>query len=350
MLGRTPSAGGLLRARQEVEICDLRRLVSSFAHHRDSPDFPCPWIPTGTGRAALALILGHLRATGVCIDRNSPVLVPRWLSIPVLETMRKYCTPTCDGRAPARATVIHHQCGFPQDLDAIRDICEDRGMILVEDCVHAFEGWYKGSRLGTFGLASIFSLAKMFPSICGGGLATSDSELQEHALRQQQELGSDFVATMLQLAKYVAERRPEAPPGWAEALLAMTGSAAERAQASPVADRIAWREFRAGALKRRRRNYQLLRQGVGTLPWFDHLERDDVTPFVAPLIAPSDVLRRISSALTSRSYAATTQQFDVNRNLFAPNFQECVWVPLHQGLSDDNMDEICAVIRGSVDG
>ena len=220
-------------------------------------------------------------------------------------------------------------------------------MVLVEDCVHSFGGSYKGRRLGTFGLASIFSLAKMFPSICGGGLATSDPALYEHAVQQQQELGSGFVSTMLHLAQYVVERKREAPPGWAAALLAMTWSAAERAQVSPVADRIVWRELRAGAMERRRRNYRLLRQGVGTLPWFDHLDSDDVTPFVAPLIAPRDVLQRISSTLTSRAYAARVEQFDVNRNLFGPNFQECVWIPLHQGLSDDNMDEICSVIRGS---
>ena len=111
MLTRTRSASGLARARQEVEICDLRRLVLSFAHHRGSPDFPYPWIPTGTGRAALALILGHLRATGVCIDRNSPVLVPGWLSIPV-STMRKYCTPTCDVRAPRARPSSTISAGF----------------------------------------------------------------------------------------------------------------------------------------------------------------------------------------------------------------------------------------------
>lgn len=64
--------------------------------------------------------------------------------------------------------IVTHTFGFPDNLDAIKKIAEDK--IIIEDCAHSFLSKYKDSYTGTLGDAAIYStgLAK-FPSIGNGG-------------------------------------------------------------------------------------------------------------------------------------------------------------------------------------
>jgi hypothetical protein len=334
---------------REVQVCDLRRAVGCWMRTPADPPFPALWLSTGTGRGAMTLILRYLLSIGILGDKNTPVLVPRWLCISLLQSVRKLCAPTLDLTAPARAVLLYHQYGFPQDLDAVLDECDRRGLVAIEDCANLWEGTYRGKRLGTFGLAAIFSLSKLFPSVWGGGLATLDQQLHEFARAEQRRLESAWISLFLHLAKFAADRTAAdgAEKGVVSASLEMAYAVAERAQHSPVADRVVAAELGHGAFERRRRNYRLLRDGVGELPCFDHLELEGVVPFVAPLLAGEERLTDLVGKLRVRGFYSDVQHFDLNRNLFNPNFRRCALIPVHQGLGEQDMDEICSVIRGA---
>jgi len=64
--------------------------------------------------------------------------------------------------------IITHTFGFPDNIDEIKKIVEDK--IIIEDCSHSFLSNYNGQYTGTIGDAAIFStgLAK-FPPIGAGG-------------------------------------------------------------------------------------------------------------------------------------------------------------------------------------
>ncbi len=150
----------------EVEICGLHRIISALLTRSESIPFPGHWVSTVTARSAMLLILSYLKKTGVIEDKNSFFLVPQWLCISMLQMMRKHCSPTLDaGCGKIRAALVYHQYGFPQNMDEIVDYCDRKGIVVIEDCANLFEGFYKGKRLGTLGLASIFSFSKVFPSI-----------------------------------------------------------------------------------------------------------------------------------------------------------------------------------------
>jgi dTDP-4-amino-4,6-dideoxygalactose transaminase len=57
-----------------------------------------------------------------------------------------------------KAVVITHQWGIPCEMDAILEICKEHKLKLLEDCSRAHGAKYKGKKVGTFGLASAFSL------------------------------------------------------------------------------------------------------------------------------------------------------------------------------------------------
>ena len=78
-----------------------------------------------------------------------------------------------------KALFITNLLGLCDDLDKIRDICENKKIILIEDNCESLGSVYKGVKLGNFGLASTFSfyVGHHLSTIEGGAVCTDDEEL-----------------------------------------------------------------------------------------------------------------------------------------------------------------------------
>ena len=82
-----------------------------------------------------------------------------------------------------KAIVIVHYAGIACDIDAIKTIIKGRDITLIEDAAQAFDSYYKGSPLGTFGTFSAFSFHETKNITCGEGglLVVNDKKYIEKA-------------------------------------------------------------------------------------------------------------------------------------------------------------------------
>lgn len=83
-----------------------------------------------------------------------------------------------------RAIMAVHMGGRPADLDALMEISNRRGIPLIEDASHAHGSEWKGSKVGSFGIAGAFSCqaSKNISAGEGGIITTNDSGLYEKLL------------------------------------------------------------------------------------------------------------------------------------------------------------------------
>ncbi len=88
-------------------------------------------------------------------------------------TLRAQITPR------TRALVVTHLFGMPCDMAPIRQLAEERGLVLIEDAAQAFGATRDGRRVGTFGKVAAFSLqqGKHITSGEGGIVATDDDDI-----------------------------------------------------------------------------------------------------------------------------------------------------------------------------
>lgn len=56
-----------------------------------------------------------------------------------------------------KAVIPVHYAGYPCEMDAIVDLCNQYQIYIVEDCAHAIESVYKGTHCGLFGETGCFS-------------------------------------------------------------------------------------------------------------------------------------------------------------------------------------------------
>jgi 8-amino-3,8-dideoxy-alpha-D-manno-octulosonate transaminase len=86
--------------------------------------------------------------------------------------------------ARTRAILPVHMRGAPADMDALTDIAQRHGLVLVEDVCQAAGATFCGRRLGTFADAGAFSLQfnKIITTGEGGVLITNRDDLYDLAL------------------------------------------------------------------------------------------------------------------------------------------------------------------------
>ncbi len=72
-----------------------------------------------------------------------------------------------------------HMCGSMADLDALKAICDQHDLFLLEDACQAYAGTYKGKALGTIGNVGCFSFDYVKTITCGegGALVMNDDSL-----------------------------------------------------------------------------------------------------------------------------------------------------------------------------
>jgi CelD/BcsL family acetyltransferase involved in cellulose biosynthesis/dTDP-4-amino-4,6-dideoxygalactose transaminase len=93
---------------------------------------------------------------------------------PDLDTLRRIAKPEC------RVLFTIHYLGWPQPIEELATLAEERGMILVEDCALALLSERRGRALGSFGQHSVFCLYKTLP-VPNGGLWVRNAPLHTSA-------------------------------------------------------------------------------------------------------------------------------------------------------------------------
>jgi len=83
----------------------------------------------------------------------------------------------CEKQQPA-AVILVHVLGIPCDMNEITSICEEFGVVLLEDTCESVGSTYNDKKLGTFGLASSFSFyyGHHLSTIEGGMISTNDTK------------------------------------------------------------------------------------------------------------------------------------------------------------------------------
>ncbi|MBF0329982.1 MAG: DegT/DnrJ/EryC1/StrS aminotransferase family protein [Nitrospirae bacterium] len=78
-----------------------------------------------------------------------------------------------------KAIIPVHMAGYPCDMDGLKKIGADRGIKIVEDAAHAIGTQYRGTKIGNFSDATVFSFyaTKNLATGEGGMVVSSDEEL-----------------------------------------------------------------------------------------------------------------------------------------------------------------------------
>ncbi|MGH9206679.1 MAG: DegT/DnrJ/EryC1/StrS family aminotransferase, partial [Acidimicrobiales bacterium] len=170
-----------------------RRLEEEFARLHDAPYA----VAVSSGTAALEIVLRtvDVRGCDVIVPANTFVATalavmragghtvladadPTTLSVS-RATVEAALTPRC------KAVVVVHIGGLiSPEMGPIQELCDQRGLALVEDAAHAHGSTLGGRCAGSFGVAAAFSFypTKVITSGEGGMIVTGDPRVRDEAI------------------------------------------------------------------------------------------------------------------------------------------------------------------------
>ncbi len=217
-------------------------------------------------------------------------------------------------RSGARALYVIHYFGWPQPIAAIRKLCRERGVLLIEDCALSLLSRSGGMPLGAFGDFSIFCLFKTLPVPNGGVLVQNEKPLVDAAA-----LGltpGDKLSTAGRVSELIVQRMTGRSKIFGAALLALKRSAGKTLSAlglqrlpvgdsspdfstagcdvnkfnvgmSPISDALLRRIDYASVYRRRRGNYLRFQENLRSLGFpAGRPLADGVCPLFFPLLTP----------------------------------------------------------------
>lgn len=133
-----------------------------------------PDTPVLTNAFTLAPVPGAIAAVG-----GNPVLVE------IDETLRLDLTDLDQkiDTSGAKVLLVSHMRGHLSDMERLMQICDDRDVVVIEDCAHTMGATWNGKRSGNFSAMACFSTQtyKHMNSGEGGLLTTDDADLAARA-------------------------------------------------------------------------------------------------------------------------------------------------------------------------
>ncbi|WP_299181470.1 DegT/DnrJ/EryC1/StrS aminotransferase family protein [uncultured Aquimarina sp.] len=198
-----------------------------------------------------------------------------------------------------KAVMPVHMCGSMADLKALKAICEENNLILLEDACQAIGGSYDGKPLGSYGDLGCFSFDYVKTVTCGegGGLITNSKTYADNA-HKYQDHGHDHVGN---------DRGAESHPflGY-NYRLSELNAAVGIAQLRKLNQTIAIQE----------KNYSILREALSDLPQvsFRRVPETGVESyaFLNIFLPSEDLARKGHKALGSHGVDACFYWFDNN--------------------------------------
>jgi perosamine synthetase len=186
-----------------------KELEESFRARHDAPHA----VAVSSGTSALEIILRTLDVEGreVVVPANTFFATaasvmhaggkPRLADVaPDTMALSAETVEAALGDDTAGVIVVHIGGLISPEVEAIRRLCDERGLFLVEDAAHAHGSSLDGQPAGSFGVAGAFSFypTKVMTTAEGGMIVTADERIRDDAVIYRDQgkagfLGGDHV-------------------------------------------------------------------------------------------------------------------------------------------------------------
>lgn len=295
---------------------------------------------TSSGRAGIML---SLRAAN--IGRNEEVFIPPYLNSCVLDSIVLVGMPSLEFTERTKAVLLYHHWGYSQNFPAIEEVLRGRKIPIIEDCAHGLWGETYGVRIGEFGDTAIFSLSKIFEITYAGALRINNKSYIENIINQLNYSISlrEFWEAILGEWTYVNYYRkninkrnlPDHQVGlgkWYSTLLTYPACKGIRGNLPGNHEEI------KKIFRKQNSNFLFLLENLKNKSFLlDGDNLDEMAPLCYPVLNEDEsILEKVNNWLKELGIYTGIYHFDVNRNMFKPNYMKCVPIPLYASI-DTNL-------------
>jgi dTDP-4-amino-4,6-dideoxygalactose transaminase len=301
----------------------------------------------GSGKSGISLILRYLRHKGVIPDRTYEMLVPQWLGPWVYSQIGNYVFPSKHLSDKTKILLMYHQYGFPQNINKIKSFALDNKLTIIEDCAHTLYGKAFGQELGFIGDYSLYSFSKYFFCYTLGAVRSSDKDFLDFVRHEKKGVKrriTFFNNLSKALYEYTVDRHNEWLKSMALDLTFMSYSLYDVGfKPLKKAEKIAKNKIDY-EIYIRNKYYKYFRERTDKFGICEHLEDDNVFPYMIPIIVSDNLREKLIIQLQEKGFMTKTLHFDIKRFFIEPDFRKCIPIFCHSGISETKFDEQVEIV------
>jgi hypothetical protein len=304
---------------------------------------------TGSGKAALSLVLSYLRKIGALKDKMTEVLVPQWIGVQVYQTFLEHCFPVKSTSNQLGALFVYHQYGFPQKMDKVLEFARSKNLVVIEDCAHAFGSEWEGRPLGSLGDFAIFSYSKYAFCYPLGGVSYKERNFLSFAMEKRKR-SSSFISFLIHNFKFFDEMNlSRQTPALADFMTQLRKMAYATYPDAVVPGQSAirlWEKKKDAEINWRKTNFANFVNETEKFDILGDLPRNGIVPYALPLkVSNEKKALHLLQNLTSMGIAASFRQFDFNRFLLEPKYETRLLIPFHSQVGTTRINQIIELIN-----
>lgn len=249
------------------------------------------------------------------------VLVPRFMGRCVLNAINRFALPVEVPTPRTALAVVVHQFGFRQRLAEIHAECVSRSLLYVEDSPFGLE---EKEEPGPGALAKFVGFSKVLPVLKGGFVLSADEQLLEFIKARRAER-SVWSWPVLALMALLRSRRWSVP-------YSVLGDLAYELYLEARGDNAVVRGNLLRGLERLAEHERIVAQRLALAR--ERLGSRALLPDVTRLayVIPYKINGKeeeIASVFKRHGFDGTPYHFDMNRNVFDPDYQRVFLLPLN---------------------
>lgn len=295
--------------------------------------------------SAMTGIYAALKFAG--LKRMDHILVPEFLCQTLHYILNTSSFPVKYFDSRTKAMLLLHQWGYPQNLDQVLPLARKNNLFIIEDCAHSIDSQYKGQNIGSFGDLAVFSFAKTMGTCIGGTLISDNKQIINYVknLRAQKRGLPNHLFNILvfRAAKkhYFENKRYSILDLIYLKSIDFPNISSQALNLFPPNI-----EILKKTLQKRKANYELVKKNIKQ----NYLKVDNnpdinVNPLCVPVFLPADKLETAKKQLQENDFFVEILHFDINRNIFEPNYQKCLALPCHHQLTSGQLDLMIEIIN-----
>ena len=306
-----------------------------------------PLILTGSGKAAISMVLGYLKERGIISNKTDKILMAEWLGYWVYNQVNVYARPVYSLNHNPKVVMPYHQYGVPQKMHLIQEYADSIGATVIEDHAHAL--WMDESEFPISASKNlrIYSFSKFFFCYALGAVIGGDDLFTKFANREISKSGK-FVSFFNNSVKLIDELALDKKlPNinlWKN--LSSMAYALYNVGYRPEIRAIKLMQSKIDSeILVRKKRYIYFREQFDSLSVQSYLGERDFAPYIIPLMLPESIQESTLNLLRSAGYQTGIYHFDVNRNMLAPNYKKVLWLFLHGGMTDDDFIRQLEIVK-----
>lgn len=305
---------------------------------------------TGSGKAAISIVLRYLHKKGTLSTKMDEVLMPKWVGYWVYNQVNEFARPVFSAHEKLKVIMPYHQYGFPQKMDEIQEYANSIGAVIIEDRAHAL--WmgdgYSGARSKCN--FEIYSFSKYFHSFALGAVSSEDEDFKNFA-RKQIKASSGVTTFFNNAVKILSELDCEGylPQSKLWHNLVQMSYSLYGVGLKPSQHSIGLMRAKIdNEILCRRQRYAYFKSFFKDLNVEEYLGDFELAPYVIPLHLPLEKLEKMSLMLNQVGFKTGIYHFDMNRNILNSNFKKTLWILLHGGIDDGAFQNQLDIIKKGI--